>query len=94
MTLRRAVRHRQVLAFFAKVPRCLVGMEGCVTAHYWAREITKLGHDARLIPPAGACPRDGQRPDPWAKADVRRNKNNPADAAAICEAVSRPVPLA
>jgi transposase len=44
------------LAFFAKVPRCLVGMEACATAHYWAREIAKLGHDVRLIPPAGACP--------------------------------------
>jgi transposase len=43
VTLRRAVRRRQVLAFFAKVPRCLVGMEGYVTAHYWAREIAKLG---------------------------------------------------
>jgi transposase len=88
VTLRRAVRRRQVLAFFAKLPPCLVGMEACATAHYWAREIAKLGHDVRLIPPAGACPRAGQRPDPWAKAYVRRNKNDPADAAAI--AVSRP----
>ncbi len=74
VTVRRSLRRRQVLAFFAKLPPCLVGIEACATAHYWAREIARLGHDVRLIPPAY----------------VRQNKNDPADAAAICEAVSRP----
>ena len=78
VVVRRSLRRRQVLAFFAKLPSCLVGIEACATAHCWAREITKLGHDVRLIPPA------------YAKAYVRRNKNDPADAAAIWEAVSRP----
>ena len=78
VVLRRALRRSQVLVWFAKLPRCLVGMEACATAHDWARELEKLGHEVRLIAPADA------------KAYVRRNTNDPADAAAICEAVGRP----
>jgi transposase len=74
----KAVRRAAFLAFMSKIPACLVGMEACASAHYWARELAKLGHKVRLIPPA------------YVKAYVRRQKNDAADAAAICEAVSRP----
>jgi transposase len=78
VVLRRPLRRNQFLAWFAKLPRCLIGMEACGTANHWARELSALGHTVRLIPPA------------YVKAYVRRNKNDAADAAAICEAVSRP----
>ena len=74
----KALRRGQVPGFFAKVPPCLIGMEACATAHHWARELAKLGHRVRLIPPA------------YVKPYVRRGKNDAADAAAICEAVTRP----
>jgi transposase len=76
--LRKKLRRSEVLAFFGAVPTCLVGMESCATAHHWAREITALGHEVRLMPPA------------YVKAYLRRQKNDAADAEAICEAVSRP----
>ena len=74
----RSLRRAQVLTFFEGVPPCLVGIEACGTSHYWAREITKLGHEARLIPPA------------YVKPYVKRGKSDAIDAEAICEAVTRP----
>ena len=76
--VRRALRRAQVLPFFAKLPSCLVGMEACGTSHYWARELIRLGHEVRLMPPA------------YVKPYVKRGKTDAADAEAICEAVTRP----
>ncbi len=78
VVLRKQLRRGQVLKFFASLPPCLVGMEACATAHYWTRELTKLGHEVRLMPARDV------------KAYVKRNKNDAADAEAICEAVRRP----
>jgi len=78
VVMRRRLRRGQVLAFFSGLPACLVGMEACATAHYWARELRALGHEVRLMPPQ------------YVKAYVKRNKNDAADAEAICEAVKRP----
>ena len=74
----RPVRRAQLLKFFEKQPACLVGMEACGSAHHWARELTKLGHDVRLIAPN------------YVKPYVKRGKSDAADAEAICEAVTRP----
>lgn len=73
-----ALRRRDVLSFFDALPPSVIGLEACGSAHHWARELVKLGHDARLMPPS------------YVKAYVRRQKNDAADAAAICEAVTRP----
>jgi transposase len=78
VVLRKQLRRAQVLGFFAKLPPCLVGMEACGTSHHWAREIATLGHEVRLMPPQ------------YVKAYVKRNKHDPADAEACCEAVRRP----
>jgi len=78
VVLARQLRRKQMIPFFAKLEPCLVGMEACATSHHWARELIKLGHQVRLIPPV------------YVKAYVKRHKNDAADAAAICEAVTRP----
>ena len=78
VVIRRQLKRSQVLAFLRKLPPCLVGMEACATSHYWAREIATLGHEVRMMPAR------------YVKAYVKRNKNDAADAEAICEAVTRP----
>src|SRR5256714_3235689 len=76
--VRKQLRRSQVLGFFSRLPRCVVGLEACATSHYWARELRALGHEVVLLPPQ------------YVKAYVKRNKNDAADAEAICEAMSRP----
>jgi transposase len=78
VVIRQQVKRRRVLAFFQKLPACVVGIEACASAHYWGRELTALGHDVRLMPPA------------YVKPYVKRQKNDASDAEAICEAVQRP----
>jgi transposase len=76
--VRRQLKRRYVLAFFNKLPPCLVGIEACAASHHWSRELQALGHTVRLIPPA------------YVKPHVKRQNNDAADAEAICEAVQRP----
>ena len=76
--VRRQLRRSQMIRFFAKLPPCLVGIEACATSHHWARELQALGHEVRIMPAH------------YVKAYVKRNKNDAADAEAICEAVTRP----
>ena len=74
----RALRRSQVLGFFERLDPCLVGIEACGTSHHWARQLLRLGHEVRLIPPV------------YVKPYVKRGKSDATDAAAICEAVTRP----
>ena len=74
VVVRRQLRRSQIRAYFANLAPCLVGMEACSSAHFWAREIAKLGHTVRLMPPK------------YVKAYVKRGKTDAGDAAAICEA--------
>src|ERR671916_1054550 len=75
---RRKLSREKVLGFFAEQPRCIVAMEACGSAHHWGRAIGELGHEVRMIPPA------------YVKPFVKRQKNDMADAEAICEAAQRP----
>jgi transposase len=78
VVLRRQLKRRYVVAFFQKLPPCLVGIEACASSHHWSRELQALGHEVRLMPPA------------YVKPYVKRRKNDATDAEAICEAVTRP----
>ena len=78
VVIRRQLKRRYVMAFFQKLPPCLVGIEACASAHYWSRELQALGHTVRMMPPA------------YVKPYVKRHKNDATDAEAICEAVTRP----
>ncbi len=78
VVVQRRLTRGKLLAFFGKQPACLVGMEACAAAHHWGRELKKLGHRVRLMPPR------------YVKPYVKRQKNDAADAEAICEAVTRP----
>ncbi len=76
VVVRRQLRRRQVLPFFGRLAPCLVGIEACATSHHWAREIVRLGHEVKLMPAR------------YVKPYVKRNKNDAADAEAICEAAT------
>ena len=77
VVIRRQLKRRYLLAFFQKLPPCLVGIEACASSHHWSRELQALGHTVRLMPPA------------YVKPYVKRHKNDAVDAEAICEAVTR-----
>jgi transposase len=77
VVVRRRLKRRYVLSFFQKLPSCLIGIEACASSHHWSRELQALGHTVRLMPPA------------YVRPYVKRQKNDAADAEAICEAVTR-----
>ena len=76
--LKKRLRREEVRGFFAGLAPCLIGMEACASSHYWARELAAVGHEVRLMPPS------------YVKPYVKRQKNDAADAVAICEDVTRP----
>ncbi len=78
VVIRKRATRAKLLEFFAALPACLVGIEACPTAHYWSRRLQALGHTVKLLPPS------------YVKAYLKRSKNDANDAAAICEAVTRP----
>lgn len=78
VVVQKQLKREEVLPYFAQHPTCLIGLESCASAHYWQRELSKLGHDVKLMNPA------------YVKPFVKRNKNDARDAEAICEAVTRP----
>ena len=78
VVLRRRLTRAKMIPFFEKLPRCRVGIEACATAHHWGRQLMELGHEVKLMPPS------------YVKPYVKRQKNDAADAEAICEAVTRP----
>ena len=82
VVVRRQLKRRYVLAFFQRLPPCLIGIEACASSHYWSRELRALGHTVRLMPPA------------YVKPYVKRQKNDATDAEAICEAVTLATALA
>ncbi len=77
VVVRRQLKRRQVMGFFTKLPPCLIGIEACASSHHWSRGLSALGHTVRLIPPR------------YVKPYVKSQKNDAADAEAICEAVTR-----
>src|SRR5215469_5634723 len=78
VVIRKRVGRAKMLEFFSTLPPCLIGIEACPTAHHWSRKLQALGHTTKLMPPS------------YVKAYVKRSKNDANDAAAICEAVTRP----
>jgi transposase len=77
VVVQRQLTRAKLIPFFEKLPRCRIGIEACATAHHWGRQLTKLGHEVKLMPPS------------YVKPYLKRQKNDATDAEAICEAVTR-----